>query len=219
MCQRSASSPVSPFAHFLPPSRIPNDRTGRAPARQPTTPSQTRPPSAGPISSGQYLAASIGSTDPRIARLPYRGLATRDKAERRTAIWTADRPRDTHPTHKHRNKRELSRTIDQTSHGQSCITRIAAWARLGKHRRALVWLSSSSRCAPSSRPRLADRTSTSINVSILRTAQVRSNGGMEQRTCARISTETYLALCAHAFAPFCHSAAIALDIMLTYLRA
>ena len=33
------------------------------------------------------------------------------------------------------------------------------------------------------------------------------------------SAGTYLALSAHAFAPFYHSAAIALDIMLTYLRA
>jgi len=33
------------------------------------------------IAPGQYLAASIGSTDPQIARLPFQGLATRDKAE------------------------------------------------------------------------------------------------------------------------------------------
>jgi hypothetical protein len=170
------------------------------------------------IAPGQYLAASIGSTDPRIARLPFQGLATRDKAEgappsgSQTALGTSIQHTPIAIT------REPLRPIEQTSHKSSCTTRIAAWARLGKHRQAIVLVSSSSRCAPSSRPRPADQMSTSINVSILRTILVRSSGGLEQRTRAYIA-ETYPSRSAWTIVPCYHPTAIALDIILTYLRA
>lgn len=87
-CQRSpASSPASPFAHFLPPSlhrtqRPLRTRTGTEySSPPPPPPSHPPPPSPGLTAPGQHLAASIGSTDPPIARLPFWGLATRDKAE------------------------------------------------------------------------------------------------------------------------------------------
>ena len=166
-------------SHFLPPP-TPTDHTGRARRRH-----QSPPPSPAArllqllITSGQHLAVRIGSTDPQIARLPFRGLATRDKAEGappsgpQTALQT-------HPTlNSPRKHCELSRLIVHTSHAQSCTTRIAVWARLARRRQALVWLSSSSRCAPSSRLRPAGQTSTNTNVSILRTLTVRSTGGME----------------------------------------
>jgi hypothetical protein len=92
-----------------------------------------------------------------LARLP--SYTRRDKAGR-TAIWTADRqllPEYRLPE----EQREPSRPKPQ----RSCTTRIAAWVRLAQCP-ALVSQSSSNRCAPSSRPRLAGRTSTNMNVSI-----------------------------------------------------
>ena len=85
-CQRSpASSPVSLRSQT---SCHPHHRTQR-PLRtrtgieypSPPPPSHPPPPSSGLTAPGQHLAASIGSTDPPIARLPFWGLATRDKAE------------------------------------------------------------------------------------------------------------------------------------------
>ena len=83
LCQRSPGFISSLSVRTLPATLAltPNNRSGRAPAPRYTSPSHTPRLSPGPTAPGQHLAASIGSTDPPIARLPNWGLATRDKAE------------------------------------------------------------------------------------------------------------------------------------------
>lgn len=97
---RPASSPVSPFALFLPPTLTPTTTAPDAPRHRNTHLHRTCPDCLlppGPTAPGQHLAASIGSTDPPIARLPNWGLATRDKAEGAPPSG----PQTAHGTHLH----------------------------------------------------------------------------------------------------------------------